>query len=85
MVVTGVEMLFGRNWARLLCIALGPASLIINWIMPSFRPTDIPSVVAYIAVILWQVILWTVVIFFLTRRDAREFFTGSAVGGTPVV
>ncbi|MDO8586628.1 MAG: hypothetical protein Q7T82_06265 [Armatimonadota bacterium] len=71
-ILCGVGMLFGRNWARILYLVIGPAGLIVGWLMNGFRPTSILSVIFYL-----------VVVFFLVRRDAVEYFTGSEPAQAP--
>lgn len=62
-VVSGIAILKGLNWGRLLYLCFVPISIVIGWILYGFRPTDILTVIIYI-----------VVLVFLTSPAASAFF-----------
>jgi uncharacterized membrane protein HdeD (DUF308 family) len=65
-IVAGVFMLYGRNWARLLLIAWIAFHLIVGALHG----------VATLAV---HVAIFSVILFFVLRPEANEYFAGSSV------
>ncbi len=65
--ISGIAMLRGFNWGRLLCIYLMVASLVYDWGVCGFRPA-----------IFIHVIIYIVIFTFLTRPATMAFFKGRA-------
>lgn len=62
-VVSGIAILKGLNWGRLLYLCFAPISIVLGWLLYGFRPTHVLTVIFYI-----------VVLVFLTRPAASTFF-----------
>lgn len=65
--VSGVAMLRGINWGRLLYLGFTPFSFALSWVLYGFRPLYILSVLFYL-----------VVLVLLTRPAASVFFSSKA-------
>jgi len=64
-IVAGVFMLYGRNWARCLLVA---------WI--AFH--IVVGAMHGIVTLLMHVVIFSVILFFVFRRDANEYFAGGS-------
>lgn len=60
--VSGIAMLKGLNWGRLLYLYFAPISIILGWVLYGFRPNIV------------SVIIYMVILVFLTRPAASTFF-----------
>ena len=62
-IVTGVAMLKGLNWGRLLYLWVAPISIVLESLVLGFQPADIVRGTLYL-----------VILFFLTRPTALKYF-----------
>ena len=65
---SGIAILKGLSWGRLLYLIFSPLSLGLASVLYGFRATDI-----------FQVVFYVVVLVFLTRHAASEYFRKKAV------
>jgi hypothetical protein len=65
-IVSGIFMLRGANWARMLYIIWGAVGFIVSFITSPAKLVVIPGFLVYL-----------IVVFFLLRPKATAFFTGS--------
>ena len=65
-IVAGVFMLYGRNWARLLLVAWIAFHLVVGALNGAVT-------------LAMHVAIFSVILFFIFRRDANAFFAGSSV------
>ena len=68
--VSGIAMLRGRNWGRMLYVILIPASYAVVLPTYGFSSAQVPGLLFY-----------AVIVVFLTRPAASAFFKGSAPAG----
>jgi hypothetical protein len=66
-VVSGIFMLRGKAWARLLYVAWGAVGLLIGLATSPVKMAMIPGTV-----------IFAIIVFFLFRRSAGEYFSPSA-------
>lgn len=66
-VVSGIAILKGLNWGRLLYLCFFPITIVLSWLLYGFHLSHVLSYVL-------QIILYTVYFVFLTRPVASAFF-----------
>ena len=71
--VSGIAMLRGQNWARLLYVAWSIIGFVIGIVTSPMKPAMIPGLA-----------LFLIVAFFLFRPKANEYFAGTAARGDGV-
>lgn len=64
-IVAGVFMLYGRNWARL---------LLVLWIAFHLVVGALNGLIPFVT----HVLIFSVILFFIFRRDANAYFTGGS-------
>ena len=66
-IVSGIALLKGLNWGRLLYLSFTPIAAVLSWLLYGFRPTAIIGIIFYL-----------IVLFFLTQPPASTFFRSGA-------
>jgi hypothetical protein len=67
LIICGIGMLKGRNWTRLLYVIWSVLSFVLGFATSPAKAAMLPGLVIFV-----------IVVFFLFRPKATEFFTGAA-------